>query len=258
MADQQVPVTRTVITPQAYARAVVTAWPAVGEGIPTKEEVAVLYAQWMMETGGASCWNWNIGNAKWSRGCGYDYMCLNGVWEGVIPSVGAALVASGRAIRDPSPDHAKAVGPGKVSIIFPPPQVESRFRAFPDLSTGMVAHLKLLHERFAKAWPGVLGGDAVGTAHLLGALHYFTASADVYGGGMKRFAENFMRTSAYELAVDEVSELRGAETLPELHSDDDTPLPMIVTPLMGQEHAASVPTIFPRMLCEDDPDDDVA
>ena len=168
MADKQVPAVRTVITPQGYARAVITAWPAVGEGIPEKDDVGVLYAQWMMETGGSTCWNWNIGNAKWTRGCGTDFMCLNGVSEGVDFGTAAALVASGRAIRDPSPDHAHAVGPGKVSVIFPPPQLESRFRGFPDLAAGMVSHLRLLHERFAKVWPLVLAGDARGAAPMLG------------------------------------------------------------------------------------------
>lgn len=221
MADQQVPVVRTLITPQVYARAVITAWPAVGEGDPEKDDVGVLYAQWMVETGGASCWNWNIGNAKWTRGCGFDFMCLNGVWEGVAPAVAAALVASGRAIRDPSPDHAKAVGPGKVSVIFPPPQPESRFRAFPDLASGMVSHLKLLHERFARVWPAVLAGDARGAAHLLGTLRYFTANADVYGNGMQRHYDAFMQTTAYEDALAEITAIRNADTLPELPAAEE-------------------------------------
>lgn len=203
MADKEVKLVRTVIMPQGYARGVIDGFVELGYGVPEKDDVGVLYAQWMMETGGASCWNWNIGNAKYTPGCGFDFICLNGVWEGVPPVTAGNLIAAGRAISDPSPDHATAVGPGKVSVIFPPPQPESRFRAFPDLATGMMAHLKLLHDRFAAAWPHILAGEANAAGHMLGTLRYFTANADVYGAGMQRFYDAFMLTSAYELAMAE-------------------------------------------------------
>lgn len=231
MSEEQVGVIRTVITPQGYARAVITAWKHVGEGIPEKQAVAVLYAQWMMETGGSACWNWNIGNAKHFAGDGFNYMCLNGVWEGVDPVTAGNLIAAGRAIRDPSPDHAKAVGVGRVSVIFPPPQPESRFRAFPDLATGMAQHLKLLHMRFAAAWPWILGGNSKGTAQALKTHGYFTADAGVYGAGMQGHFAAFMKTSAYDLALESVQETMEAETQPELDAPPSEP------------NAASQPTI---------------
>lgn len=215
MADTQKPVIRTVVTPQGYARAVITGWQHVGDGVPTKEQVGVLFSQWLVETGGSACWNWNFSNAKHVTGDGFDYMCLNGVWEGVTAVTAANLIAAGRAIYDPSPDHAKAVGPGKVSVIFPAPQPESRFRAYPDLTAGMLGHLRLLHDHFPAAWGGVMQGDPMRTALALGAHGYFTASATVYGAGMLGHFQRFMATSAYELALDDVQAVRDAETQPE-------------------------------------------
>ena len=226
MTDLRVPVVRTVVAPQGYASAVLSAWPEVGEGVPSKESVAVLYGQWMQETGGASCWCWNFSNAKWTPGCGFDYCCLNGVWEGVTPGDAEVLIETGRAIRDPSPDHAHAVGEGKVSVIFPPPSPESRFRAFPDLATGMLAHLKLLR-RFAAAWAGVLAGDPVRTALALGAGHYFTASAKVYGEGMQKHWQKFMAYSAYELAVEALTDPDGVRASEVDPAADTVPAPTV-------------------------------
>jgi hypothetical protein len=165
-----------------------------------------------------------LGNVKSYPGDGFDYICLNGVWEGCDPVKAAELIAAGRAVRDPSPDHAAAVGPGKVSVIFPPPQPESRFRAYPDLATGMAGHLRFLAKgRYVAAWPFVLAGDPAGFAHALHDRGYYTASAVSYAAGMMRAFMQFMGTSAYELALDGVNETRDAETVPELPTAADEP-----------------------------------
>jgi hypothetical protein len=57
-----VPTIRTPVSISEYARAVVRAWPVVESGVPSEAAVAVLHAQYMAETGGRACWNWNIGN----------------------------------------------------------------------------------------------------------------------------------------------------------------------------------------------------
>jgi len=79
----------------------------------------------------------------------------------------------------------------------------------------MSAHLKLLHDRFPTAWAQVLAGNPRGTGLELGAHGYFTASAIVYGNGMAARFAAFMTTSAYDLlALEEIAELRGADTQP--------------------------------------------
>ncbi len=226
---EQVPVKRTVITLREYARAVLLAWQS--DVAPEKAAVAVLWAQYMIETGGAACWNFNCGNVKSQAGDGYDFHCLSGVWEGVSPAVAARLVAAGEARQDPSLDHAKAVGAGRVSIIFSPPHPATRFRAFKSLDEAMVDHLLLLQKRFSGAWPAVLAGDYRAFAQRLKAQGYFTASADAYANGMRRPFEEFMKSAGYE------------DTVTAMAQDD-----IVTSP--GLDNPASEPTLYPRPLSE--------
>lgn len=236
MPGERVPVVRTVVTPVGYARAVLAAWPLVESEPCLKTAVAVLHSQYMIETGGKASWNWNLGNVKWSPGAGTDYMCLSGVWEGVSPAEAARLIAAGEATADPSQDHAKAVGPNKVSVLFQPPHPATRFRAYQSLADGMVHHLKTLRGRFKGAWPYVLSGSPEQTAQALHAQGYFTASPQVYGAAMRRFYEEFMRSDAYERAQDDTP------TQPSL------PAPAPSTP----ENPASSPTLIVRPRHFDD------
>lgn len=215
MAEQQVPVVRTVVTLRDYIRAIIAAWHTVDSGPCTKGACAVLWAQHFIETGGGACWNFNVGNSKHVAGDGFDYMCLNGVWEGVTPAAAAKLLAAGRVILDPSPNHAKAVDPEgkgeKVSVIYPPPQPESRFRAFPSLDVAMAEHLKLIVKRFTPAWPWVIAGDYRQFAHALKAGRdmkentgddYFTANANAYADGMGHAYLEAMTSSAWDDATE--------------------------------------------------------
>ncbi len=198
MADQQVAVLRTAVTMADYVRAVVRSWPRVGEGDPLEQSVAVLFAQYMVETGGQACWNWNIGNAKHFPGDGFDYHCLRGVWEGVSPAEAARIIASGEAIADPSVNHATAVGAHRVSVIFEPPHRQTWFRAFPSLDTAMGEHLQLLAKRYAPAWSWVLQGDVPGFANALKARGYFTADPKAYAAGMRPAFAALVASSTYE------------------------------------------------------------
>jgi hypothetical protein len=201
MAEQLMPVKRTAATTADYVRAVLRAWHLVGDGVPSEQSIAVLYAQYIVETGGQSCWNWNFGNVKHVKGDGHDYQMLNGVWEGVTNDVATRLVASGEATLDTNASHHAAVGNGKVSVVFKPPHPATWFRAFATADEGMAEHLKTLAKRFSKAWPAVLAGDHAAFAKLLYEQRYFTASATVYASLMKRPFESLVASSTYEELV---------------------------------------------------------
>jgi hypothetical protein len=199
VSDQQVPVVRTAITADDYVRAGVRAGVALGMGILPEPALGVLYAQYMIETGGTNCFGWNIGNVKKVPGDGFDFHCLNGVWEGVSSAEAARLIASGEAVADPSQNHAKAVGFGRVSVIFKPPHPQTRFRAYPSLDVAMEHHLDLLaKKRFSSCWPSVLAGDVDGFAHALKAKGYFTADASAYANGMRPAFSRLVSSNAYE------------------------------------------------------------
>lgn len=250
MAEQLVPVKRTVVTMREYIRAVIRAWKHADPGPCTKGSCAVLYAQYMIETGGAACWNWNVGNVKHVKGDGYDYHELRGVWEGVSPVTAGNLIAAGLATADNSPDHAKAVGPGRVSVLFQPPHPATWFRAFPNLATAMEDHLKTLAKRFAAAWPAVIAGSHGEFARLLKSRGYFTASAEAYAAGMARPFHAAMQSTAYDDAMAEYLATLDAPTVSEmppaladlstLADDDETP--------REPRNAASQPTMTPQPI----------
>lgn len=221
MSDgQNVPVQRTVVALSDYARAAVRAWPAVSDLPPTKAAIAVLWAQYMAETGGRACWNWNIGNVKKADGDGFDYMMLRGVWEGVSQAEADRLVASGQAAYDSSAGHKAAVAP-RAAVVFQPPHRATWFRAYPDLAAAMQHHLQFLaKKRYASAWPHVLAGDVAAFAKALRARGYFTASAEAYAALMRPAFDAFMRSGAFERAVDELAVADAAPTLPEFPEDE--------------------------------------
>lgn len=249
----QLPVKRTVVSLRDYARAVIKAWYASERGFPARVSVAVLYAQYMIETGGRACWNWNIGNAKHVDGDGYDYIELSGVWEGVHPFVAARLIASGEAREDKNPVHVAAVGPNKVPIIFNPPHPATRFRAYPDLDTAMVSHLRLLKGRFAPCWPDVVRGDYRGFAHSLKAGRdgkedtaddYFTANADAYAKGMASHFALFCSSPVYE---EEMGKLLANMDAPTDSIPPDSPTVPVEVPEMRPDPLGHVDIVHPRV-----------
>ena len=194
MNEKRVPAVRTPIEMAEFLSAVKTAWPrALGNEPTTRSARCVLYAQYWIETGGRACFNWNLGNVKHAENDGFDYYCLDGVWEGVSPVTAQRLIASGEAFLDRNSNHISAVGPGRVAVFFKPPHPQTRFRAYASLEDGIEEHLKFIKARFASAWPYILAGDYVKTAYALKARGYFTADAAAYAAGMR---------SAFEKAMD--------------------------------------------------------
>lgn len=192
---------RTTPALEAYVGAVVRAWPAAEPDAPcSREACAVLWAQYMIETGGRSCWNWNVGNVKASD-LSRPWHALRGVWEGVSAVEASRLVAAGEAVLDGNAAHQRAVAP-RTAVVFEPPHHATRFRSFDSLDEAMGEHLALLRRRFARGWPGVLAGDVVAFARGLRAQGYFTASAEAYAAGMRAPFAAAMASGAFEMATD--------------------------------------------------------
>lgn len=247
MSEQNVPVTRTVVSMRDYARAVLRAWHLVAPGtLPSKRAVAVLWAQYMIETGGAACWNWNIGNVKHVAGDGYDYHMLKGTWEGVDKAMADALITKGLAVLDTKPEHIKAVAP-RTCVVFQPPHPATWFRAYPNLDEAMKSHLVLLaKKRYASAWPHVVDGDFRAFAQALRDRGYFTATAAAYAAGMAGHYDAFMQSTVFEDERDALELIREAPT---------EPAPSRRPPQI-QDFATVHPALeFPPRVYDDDPDD---
>jgi hypothetical protein len=203
---------QTPIDPKTYARAVLAACDALGWLRLSKEAVGVLHAQFIVETSGVHCWNWNLGNVKVTPSqvaAGIPWIDLPGTWE----------VINGKRVTLPEGD------PGR------------RFRAFDRLDEAMVDHLRMLKERrFRSAWPAVLAGDPALFAHKLkegpdgkeGTWDdYFTAPVEKYAAIMKSAHAQFMRSDAYAKAVGDLTPTEPAmsaveEPLPIVHASPIT------------------------------------
>ena len=197
----QVPIQRTVASPRQYAKAFIKAWLALGYATtPTQAQVGVLYAQWMVETGGAACWCWNVGNVKVTQGqvdAGVPWFDLPGTTE-FINGVKKTLQPG---------------DPGR------------RFRAFYSLDEAMGEHLAFLrNKRYRLCWPFVEAGDPVGFTHALkaggdgkeGTLDdYFTAPVGDYVKGMQGHFAYWLKSPAYADALAEVLDEDEIETVPD-------------------------------------------
>jgi len=198
----QVPTIRTVCSTRDYAHAAIVAWRFIYKGaLPTKEQVGVLYAQWIAETGGRHCYCWNIGNVKVAPAqvnAGVPWFDLPGTWE---------IINGQRVVL-------KEGDPGR------------RFRAYASLDAAMAEHMALLKEkRFKSAWPSVENGDPHGFAHALKAGpdgkqgtwdDYFTGSVDQYAANMVAAHKQWMRSDAFEKSLEDVVAASEAETQPDL------------------------------------------
>jgi hypothetical protein len=229
MTEKLVPTKRTTPTMLDFARALLAVEPGLAKG-----QAGVLWAHFAGETtDGHHCWNHNLGNVKHVRGDGYDYVSLVGVWEGF--KIGdedgdgdidaddramlvARLVATGLWRVDPSPDHARAVGPAKVSMVATSAHSATWFRAYPDFTAGMVAFVRgkqpdptkpaNQQPRYSGAWASVLAADCDGYARYLGARGYYTADPGAYSRAMLRKHAAWMASDAFEEAA---AELRPTE-----------------------------------------------
>lgn len=171
----QVTIKRTPVPMNEYALAVLRGWRSAFDGsTPMKASVGVLWAQYMIETGGAACWNYNIGNVKVSAGqveAGVDWIDMPGTWE----------VVDGKR------------------VVLPEGHVGRRFRAFESLDEAMTEHLAFLrNRRYRHAWPGVELGDFDMFARRLKAAGYYTAPADDYAKGMAGHYRRWMASQLWE------------------------------------------------------------
>lgn len=194
----------------------------------SRETLLLLLSAWSVETGeGAKMHLFNVGNVKSVEGDGHDYTFLDNVWEGLSAAKALKLIASGEAVRSTNPNHIKAVGRDKIPVIFKKGHPQTRFRAFPTLEAGVERYLKLLQERWPKAWVAIEQGNPENFVHQLAINDYFTANEEAYTKEVRR------RFDLYSKTVTAVPEVAAAPPAPaplpppprEEPSRPETPVP---------------------------------
>jgi len=163
---------QTPIGPVAFAKGIIEAWKSLYGNVPSKETIGVLWGQYMIETGGKSIWNYNIGNVKHVSGDGYNWFDLPGTWE----------IVNGQ------------------KVVLPEGSAGRLFRAYDSFGHAFKSHLKFLEKRYSRGWEALKDGDPVEFVHDIKAGRdgivgtnddYFTGDLETYTnivvGNFKKF-----------------------------------------------------------------------
>lgn len=236
MAAELVKTVQTKYTLNQLIGGLVQGWYKKFGVIPEKKQIAVLYAQNALETGGTvSMWNNNIGNVKFvpnknpDLDTGKQYMMLANTWE----------IINGQ------------------KVIFQPPHQATWFRAFPSLGDGVAHHLDFLRNyRYKKAWTAVEAGDPAGFSHLLKVAGYYTASEADYTKLMNVYFNKFMKDTTFEKEVSALEATLAPPPAPEPElTPEPEPLPAPVpapeplpAPPVAPVPAPAKPSVFESIL----------
>lgn len=173
----------TSTTATAVFGALTAAWEKLFAETPSPDSIAVLVAQWALETSwGKTCWNWNLANIKASPGDDLDhtyYPC----WE-VLTRADAHAAAANPGVRSdgkPGPDVvlvSEDEVQGTAVVWYYPDHDGCRFRAFRSLEAGAEEYLKVLFHRYRRAWSSVILGNPSGFASALKTLDFYNAPLD--------------------------------------------------------------------------------
>jgi hypothetical protein len=168
--DKQVERVKTSISEPQMIQAVIAVWRSMFGDTPSKEQVSMILAQNNLETGSrANMYNYNVGNITHTQGDGFDY------WQ--------------------SPDWHYNAQHEKVYYT-------AKFRAYPDLETGVRDYLKLLNSKhYAGAFQYIVHPDPAGFSKALKAGGYYTADEKDYTAGVQAQFNKVNKSDSYEVAM---------------------------------------------------------
>jgi hypothetical protein len=170
----EVPARTTTPTAREVVSMLLLAWPGLSENA-----ARTLTAQFMGETGGgASCFNWNLGNVK--AGPNEPHMYLRDIWE-CTSSPEADVARSNNLAYIPDADEARERGwkcPSGI-VVYEPPHYQCRFKAYGTLREGAqrwISRHQSIAQRDPNYLPALNAGDIPAVAHSLKLVKYYTAS----------------------------------------------------------------------------------
>jgi len=188
---------KTKVTPQQMALALYAAYWKYFHSWPKKDSIKILLAQWALETGwGKSMWNFNVGNAKSQPGEGHDWCYFK--CNEILQRNMAEKLQSDDPSRVKITSHRSD---GTCITWFSPKHPWSCFRAFGTLEEGTYDHLKMVVNRFNKAWPFVEMGYPEAYSHALKQQRYYTADESSYTRTLKKV---FKKLDSLELPEEPV------------------------------------------------------
>lgn len=175
------PTERTLVSNKDFIKSLIKEWNKMFGELPSKETVCVVYAKYMIETGGKNIWNYNFGNIKKSLTDNHQdgYVMLSGVWE----------IINGKR------------------VVFPKEHPQSYFRWYPNLDAAMHDYLILISSpRYKTSFAALKTGSPAQYAQALKNAGYYTASVESYTAGVVLFFNKIMYSPDYNLALLEVNQ----------------------------------------------------
>lgn len=158
---------KTKISTEEATYALRQAWKIIFTEYPINNSLAILFAQWALETGrGASCYNYNFGNIKTGKShTGYHqyYRCSE--------------IINGK------------------EIFFDPPHIQCKFRAYKTATAGAIDYINLIakRKRYVAAFEALKEGNVTKYVKALKVGGYFTASLSHYMRIMNSITKEFHR-----------------------------------------------------------------
>lgn len=190
MDYRELPPKRTPLDYRGVVNALLLAWDATGAQ-PSRAAVKLAAAQIAIETGMASCMNFNISGIKSRPNNGRTHWQYFTTTENLT----ALQVEECKRRNPPGAAPVLVIGPvpGKPALtkvkVFPK-HPYCCFRAFEALDAAMTDHLATLRKTFSHGLEGLLTGDPARFAHGLKCDGYYTALESEYAAGLRwRLAE---------------------------------------------------------------------
>lgn len=157
------PIKRTDCSQQELTQALITGWENIFNYTPTKEQVAIIWAQHALETGmSTSMYNYNIGTIKKSTtidNIKTKYYSLN----------------------------------SDINALFP---------AFNNLLEGAAFYLQFLkNTKFVEVWKAIESGSPAEFVHLLKLIGYYKSSEEDYTKAELSYFNRFMKSDYYDKAI---------------------------------------------------------
>ncbi|HMJ55489.1 MAG TPA: hypothetical protein VK540_25620 [Polyangiaceae bacterium] len=161
---------------------------------PTRKTVLLLTAHWDFETGGGKAMHWyNLGNVKYVDANGKvaftRFKCDEWLTQDQIDALEKSAPEDQYEVTEKTRTDKKGVVTTRIFLI--PPHPGTRFRAYPNLSVGLAAHLKIIRgKKFGKAFDAAVAENVEDFVHQLKVAGYFTDSEEVYKKGVQaRYAK---------------------------------------------------------------------
>ncbi len=158
----------TPISEGEAAYALRESWKKIYGEYPSLDSLALLWAQWALETGrGRAIHNYNFGNIKCSGDEDYCMFRCNEIIKGRV-------------------------------VWFDPPDRQTWFRAYNSAYEGALDYLTLLSKstRYQKAWEVLKLGDVYRFGHELKVAGYYTANEEQYTKSLASLAKEFKNKSS--------------------------------------------------------------